>query len=62
MLGPAASRVNIRAMNLEIAFWQWSNAVQITSVLMIAVFLAVLRRSVPERRRRPGIGTDNIGE
>jgi diguanylate cyclase (GGDEF)-like protein len=33
-------------VNLEIALWQWSNAVQITSVLMIAVFFAVLRRSV----------------
>src|SRR3954463_2811121 len=33
-------------MSLELALWQWSNAVQITSVLMIAVFFAVLRRSV----------------
>jgi diguanylate cyclase (GGDEF)-like protein len=34
-------------VNLEVALWQWSNAVQISSVLMIAVFFAVLWRSVP---------------
>jgi diguanylate cyclase (GGDEF)-like protein len=33
-------------VNLELALWQWSNAVQITSVLMITVFFAVLRRTV----------------
>ena len=33
-------------MNLELALWQWSNAVQITSVLMITVFFAVLGRTV----------------
>lgn len=39
-------------MNLELALWQWSNAVQITSVLMIAVFFAVLRRSVRRAEMR----------
>jgi diguanylate cyclase (GGDEF)-like protein len=33
-------------VNLELALWQWSNAVQITSVLMITVFFAVLGRTV----------------
>ncbi len=33
-------------MNLGLALWQWSNAVQIASVLMIAVFFAVLWRSI----------------
>jgi diguanylate cyclase (GGDEF)-like protein len=39
-------------MNLEIALWQWSNAVQISSVLMIAVFFAVLWRSVRRAEMR----------
>ena len=39
-------------MNLELALWQWSNAVQITSVLMIAVFFAVLSRSVRRAEMR----------
>ena len=39
-------------MNLEVALWQWSNAVQISSVLMIAVFFAVLRRSMPRAETR----------
>ena len=39
-------------MNLQVALWQWSNAVQITSVLMIAVFFAVLWRSVPRAEMR----------
>jgi diguanylate cyclase (GGDEF)-like protein len=39
-------------VNLEIALWQWSNAVQITSVLMIAVFFAVLWRSVRRAEMR----------
>jgi diguanylate cyclase (GGDEF)-like protein len=40
------------AVNLEVALWQWSNAVQITSVLMIAVFFAVLWRSMPRAEMR----------
>jgi diguanylate cyclase (GGDEF)-like protein len=39
-------------MNLEIALWQWSNAVQISSVLMITVFFAVLWRSVRRAEMR----------
>ena len=52
MLGPPASCVNICPVNLELALWQWSNAVQITSLLMIAVFFAVLRRSVRRAEMR----------
>jgi diguanylate cyclase (GGDEF)-like protein len=39
-------------VNLEAALWQWSSAVQITSVLMIAVFFAVLWRSVRRAEMR----------
>lgn len=39
-------------MSLDLALWQWSNAVQITSVLMIAVFFAVLWRSVRRAEMR----------
>jgi len=39
-------------VNLEVALWQWSNAVQISSVLMIAVFFAVLWRSTPRAEMR----------
>jgi diguanylate cyclase (GGDEF)-like protein len=52
MLGPRGSCVNIPHVNLEMALWQWSNAVQITSLMMIVAFFAVLRRSVRRAEMR----------
>jgi diguanylate cyclase (GGDEF)-like protein len=52
MLGPAAFCVNIRVVSLELALWQWSNAVQISSVLMIGVLFTVLWRSVRRAEMR----------
>jgi diguanylate cyclase (GGDEF)-like protein len=40
---------------MELLLWRWSTTAQITSALMIAVFFAVLGRSVPRVELRPWV-------
>src|SRR5258708_35084649 len=39
-------------MDMELLLWRWSTAVQVTSMLMIAVFFAALSRSVQRAELR----------